>query len=68
MLVIAEKIERISSINVQYGRIRTKRELLENTLRLYALAVKYASILDDAEEAYFSNFRIIEKLQRMNFQ
>lgn len=62
-----EKIERISSINVQYGRIRTKRELLENTLRLYALAVKYASILDDAEEAYFSNFRIIEKIAKDEF-
>lgn len=62
-----EKIERISSINLQYGRIRTKRELLENTLRLYALSVKYVSILDDVEDAYFSNFRIIEKIAKDEF-
>lgn len=62
-----KKIERINSINFQYGRIRSKKELLKNTLRLYALSVKYELILDDAEEAYFSCFRIIEKIAKDEF-
>lgn len=62
-----KKIERINSINFQYGRIRSKKELLKSTLRLYALSVKYELILDDAEEAYFSHFRIIEKIAKDEF-
>ena len=62
-----EKIERIKSINSQYGKIRSKKELLKNTLRLYALSVKYDLILEDAEEAYFLNFRIIEKIAKDEF-
>ena len=62
-----KKIERINSINFQYGRIKSKKELLKNTLRLYALSVKYELILDDAEEAYFSQFRIIEKIAKDEF-
>lgn len=62
-----KKIERINSINSQYGKIRRKKDLLKNTLRLYALSVKYESILDDAEEAYFSYFRIIEKIAKDEF-
>lgn len=62
------KIERINEINSQYGKIRSKRALLENTLRLYALATNYSVILGDAEEAFFASFRILEKIAKDEFE
>lgn len=62
-----KKIERLNTINSQYGQIQGKRELLENTLRLFALAKKHDFMLEDAEEAYFAYFRIVEKIAKDEF-
>lgn len=61
------KLTRINAINSQYERIRSKKELLENSLRLYTTAEKYILVLEDVEEAFFAYFRILEKIAKSEF-
>ena len=63
-----KKIELINSIDSQYKKISKKKELLENVLRLNAIAQKYALLLNDGEESYFAMFRIIEKIAKDEFE
>lgn len=63
-----EKITRLTSINLQYEKIRKKRELLESVLKLNALATKYALVLEDSEEAYFAWFRVVEKIAKDEYE
>lgn len=66
--VCNKKIENLKEINDQYNRIRGKKELLENTLRMYSLALKYDMLLEDYEESFFILFRIIEKIAKDEFK
>lgn len=63
----SRKKERIEAIDAQYKRVRKKKDLLINVLKLYAMSLKFASILSDVENAYFSDFRIIEKIVKDEF-
>ena len=64
----SRKIENLKEINDQYKSIRRKKELLENTLRMYSLALKYDMLLGDCEESFFILFRIIEKIAKDEFR
>lgn len=63
-----KKIENLKEINDQYNRIKGKKELLENTLRMYSLALKYDMLLGDCEESFFVLFGIIEKIAKDEFR
>ena len=60
--VSRKKILNLKELDCQYKRIRGKKELLQNVLRLYSLALKYIILLEDVEESYFAMFRVIEKI------
>lgn len=56
-----QKILKLKELDSQYKRIRGKKVLLENVLRLYSVALKYMVLLENAEESYFAMFKVIEK-------
>lgn len=62
-----KKLGIIADIDAQYNRINQKKELLENTLRLYSLAMKYIVLFGASEDAYFAMFRVIEKIAKDEF-
>ena len=58
---------RAGPISRYYFYTRGKKELLQNVLRLYSLALKYIILLEDVEESYFAMFRVIEKIVKDEF-
>lgn len=63
-----QKILKLKELDCQYNRIRRKKVLLENVLRLYAVALKYRVLLEDVEESYFAMFKVIEKIVKDEFK
>ena len=63
-----QKILKLKELDSQYKRIRGKKVLLENVLRLYSVALKYMVLLENAEESYFAMFKVIEKIVKDEFK
>lgn len=64
-----KKMLQIQKVNDNYCRIRGKKELLRNVLKLYAAALKQSYLLDDnTEDAFFTFFKIIEIIVQDEFE
>ena len=59
--VSKKKIKMLEEIDSQYRKIKKKKELMENVLRLFSLSRKYNVLFEDSEEAYFAMFRVIDE-------
>lgn len=69
MLASKKKMEQISRINQGYCRIRTKKELLQKVLQMYAVATKENYLLiENKEDAFFTYFKIIESIVKDDFK
>ena len=68
MSLSKKKIRNLEELDRQYRKVRKKRELLENTMRLYSLALKYSDLFEDTEESFFAMFRIIEKIAKDEYE
>lgn len=63
-----KKMHDLEECNRIYGRVRKKRCLLENALKLYAVAIKEDFLLNENKEnALFTYFKIIEIIVKDEF-
>lgn len=63
-----KKMQRISAINQKYGKIKAKKNLLQNVMQMYAVAIKENYLLDEnKEDAFFTFFKIIEIIVKDDF-
>lgn len=68
VVISKRKTEMIDKVNETYSRIKTKKSLLAESLQLFSSALKYDYQFNYNDDAFFSYFRIIEKISKDDFE